>query len=195
MAKKEHTKETIAASLKTLCRQSNIDKISVSDIVKHANINRQTFYYHFQDKQALICWIFDYDISRLNDATQNNTRIDDLVDYMYEERIFYISALSSNTQNSLNDHIYDIVSRFFSSEITCKLHGRTLTEENAALCCRFFSHALVGNIVSWAKAGMKLPPNLFLADFLPFLLHQLDMTISYYAQGNPETLATQKKNI
>lgn len=182
MAKPELTKESIAASLKTLCRGSNVDKISVSDIVKHAGINRQTFYYHFKDKQDLICWIFTHDISLLNDATQNNTRIDDLVDYMYAERIFYVSALSSNTQNSLNDHIYDIVSRFFNSEISLRLHGRTLDAENRALCCRFFSHALVGNIVSWAKAGMKITPEIFLSDFLPFLLHQLDMTITHYTQ-------------
>ena len=32
-----------------------LDKISISEIVGAAGLNRQTFYYHFRDKQELIC--------------------------------------------------------------------------------------------------------------------------------------------
>ena len=33
-------------------------KISVSDIMLHCQMRRQTFYYHFKDKFELLSWIY-----------------------------------------------------------------------------------------------------------------------------------------
>ena len=73
MPKPELTKKLIADTLKKLASGKHLDKISISEIVDAAGLNRQTFYYHFQDKQELICWIFDTDIATLTDKKQNNT--------------------------------------------------------------------------------------------------------------------------
>lgn len=42
-----------------------IEKISVSDIVAASGKNRKTFYYHFDDKDALIWWIFRRDLAEI----------------------------------------------------------------------------------------------------------------------------------
>ena len=44
------TKKAIAAALKQVCREKPFDKISIADITAVCGLNRQTFYYHFQDK-------------------------------------------------------------------------------------------------------------------------------------------------
>ena len=46
------TKHAIAAALKELCREKSFDKISIADITSTCGLNRQTFYYHFEDKYA-----------------------------------------------------------------------------------------------------------------------------------------------
>ncbi len=51
------TKKAIAVSLKDLMKKKSLAKITVSDIVKNCNLNRQTFYYHFKDKYDLLHWI------------------------------------------------------------------------------------------------------------------------------------------
>jgi AcrR family transcriptional regulator len=38
--------------------QKPLDKITVIDIVTDCGVNRQTFYYHFQDIYDLIEWLF-----------------------------------------------------------------------------------------------------------------------------------------
>lgn len=48
------TKKAIAQALKNLCRDKAFDKISIADITTACGLNRQTFYYHFQDKYELL---------------------------------------------------------------------------------------------------------------------------------------------
>ena len=48
------TKRAIAEALKKICREKPFDKISIADITSDCGLNRQTFYYHFQDKYELL---------------------------------------------------------------------------------------------------------------------------------------------
>lgn len=43
------TKKALAKSLKSLMNTTPLAKITVNDIVKQCEVNRRTFYYHFQD--------------------------------------------------------------------------------------------------------------------------------------------------
>ena len=47
------TKRAIAEALKQVCKEKPFDKISISDITAVCGLNRQTFYYHYQDKYEL----------------------------------------------------------------------------------------------------------------------------------------------
>ena len=50
--------KAIAEGLKELCHHKDFNKISVRDITEQCGLNRQTFYYHFQDKYELLDWIY-----------------------------------------------------------------------------------------------------------------------------------------
>lgn len=52
-----NTKYALAESLKEIVNSGKpYDKITISNIVKNCNINRNTFYYHFSDIRELILW-------------------------------------------------------------------------------------------------------------------------------------------
>ena len=63
MFTEDRTKQAFADALIRLMKLKSYDKISTSEIIKEAGASRRTFYYHFQDKQDLICWYFDKDIT------------------------------------------------------------------------------------------------------------------------------------
>lgn len=56
------TKLLIANALIELTADEPLKKVSISDIVERTGKNRKTFYYHFEDKNALIIWKFRYDL-------------------------------------------------------------------------------------------------------------------------------------
>ena len=59
------TKKAIAASLKNLLKEKKLNKITVQDIADDCGINRQTFYYHFQDVYDLVEWICIQDTEKV----------------------------------------------------------------------------------------------------------------------------------
>ena len=52
------TKKALGESLKKILSKKTLDNITVIDIVNDCGVNRQTFYYHFQDIYDLLDWIF-----------------------------------------------------------------------------------------------------------------------------------------
>jgi len=48
------TKQVILEALVTLIEEKGIDAVTVKDITRKANINRGTFYLHYQDKTDLL---------------------------------------------------------------------------------------------------------------------------------------------
>ena len=52
------TKQALANSLQNLLKKNPLDKITVKELVEDCGVNRQTFYYHFQDIYDLLDWVF-----------------------------------------------------------------------------------------------------------------------------------------
>lgn len=182
MPKPELTKKLIAETLKGLAVHKPLDKISVGEIAEKAGLNRQTFYYHFQDKQELVCWIFDSEVAGVTDKNHNNTIIDDIVEYIYAEKAFYIAALTSEVQNNLRDHIYDVCCAHLVEKLLAILGDRQIEETAVLFLARFFTNGLVGSLVDWAQEGMKIDDIQFLEEYTPMLEELLVFIVDRYTQ-------------
>ena len=55
------TKLALAMSLKNLLTKKFLDDITVKEIVEDCQVNRQTFYYHFQDIYDLLRFFLDHE--------------------------------------------------------------------------------------------------------------------------------------
>ena len=59
------TKHALADALKQMMEVKPIAKITVKDRVEICNVNRQTFYYHFDDVYDLLEWVFEEDANKV----------------------------------------------------------------------------------------------------------------------------------
>lgn len=55
----------ISDAFVSLCEEMPLKKVSISDIVERTGKNRKTFYYHFENKDKLIIWIFRNDLGQV----------------------------------------------------------------------------------------------------------------------------------
>ena len=53
------TKRALASALKELLEHKPLNKITIADITEQCGVNRQTFYYHFQDIMEVVEWYQD----------------------------------------------------------------------------------------------------------------------------------------
>ena len=96
------TKESLAAALKQMMNVKPIGKITVKDLVEICGVNRQTFYYHFDDVYDLLEWVFEEDANRFlpQKVVYEHWREDIMIylDYLQENSTFALNVYNSNSR-------------------------------------------------------------------------------------------------
>lgn len=99
MAKADTTKRKIADAMKRLMEQKPMAKIRVDDICRLCRLNRNTFYYHFQDKYDLVNWIFQTEATKIVKncgQAKEWDLLESLYRYFYNSKRFYRNVLSDD---------------------------------------------------------------------------------------------------
>ena len=106
-------KQQLACALKEMLQTKPLSKISVSDLIRHCNINRKTFYYHFEDIFSLLEWTLQQEtielLKRYNIFTDYNNAIGFVIDYVETNY-----SMLSNIYNSMGHHQLQL---FFSQNV------------------------------------------------------------------------------
>lgn len=157
MPRSNQTKRLLAQSLMDLMTTTPLEKISVNDIVDHAGVGRNTFYYHFEDKYDLVNWYFQSGVTQFlverSAYASWNALLEAVEDYLLENKVFYCNALAYNGQNSLQQYIFDYLCSIFMQRAK-ELRPGIGADENPMVGC-FFAGALMGILQPWVLGGMK----------------------------------------
>jgi len=84
------TKKALCDSLKELMKHKAFSKITVSELIQLCNVNRKTFYYHFEDIYDLLKWTID------QEAVEVVKQYDLLTDYQ-DAILFAINYVEDNS--------------------------------------------------------------------------------------------------
>ena len=83
------TKLQMAEALKRLIKDHPFSKITVQDIVAECNINRNTFYYHFENNYDLLSFTYELEVLNISEAFRKaNASLPDGMDFVLD----YIDA-------------------------------------------------------------------------------------------------------
>lgn len=162
------TKNAIAAGMKELTKTKSFDKITVSDIAEICGLNRQTFYYHFQDKYDLVTWIYYHEVIEIvvDGLTYENSleKVFQMLTKMKSEDYFFMSTLKSSVKSEFEECLFKVVGELFY-EVIEKIASNKALESDKALesseirfIADFYSFGVTGTIIAWATHGMKETP-------------------------------------
>lgn len=152
-----HTKSKLADSLKKFMTKKSLNKITVTEIIKDCNVNRKTFYYHFENIYDLLKWILEIE------AIEIVKNFDFMVDY--EEAILFVIDYVEK-----NSHIlacaYDAMGReemkrFFYNDFIMVIQNIVEASEKELeinisssfkqFICDFYAEALAGTLINLFK--------------------------------------------
>lgn len=157
------TKNAISKEFKNLCKVKNIDKVSISDITKGCGLNRQTFYYHFQDKYELLNWIYynELFVKLVEDITFENwnEKMKNMLEIMKSEQSFYIGTIKASDMY-FKDYFHNISCALIKEAISKLDIGKSLKDNDIEFISNFYSYAISGVVLAWVKNGMKDDINL-----------------------------------
>lgn len=98
-----NTKLLLANTLKELLKRKPFAKVTVTEIIKLSEVNRNTFYYHFEDIYDLLLWFLNQEainkVRNYDSIDDINDAINFTLDYIDENRDFL-----KNIINSVGEH-------------------------------------------------------------------------------------------
>lgn len=161
------TKKAIAYTFKDLLKEKSFSKITVNDIAKKCDINRQTFYYHFQDIRDLIEWICIDEVDHILEKKDESEKWEDkfllIFKIMEEEKIFVKNIYYSVSVEVLRNNLYRLVYPIIYSEILEKSKGKNLREEDKKFITDFYKYSFVSIVLNWIDNGMHENPEFIVA--------------------------------
>lgn len=159
MANSNITKKALASSLKELGSTKNLDKITVADITEHCGVNRQTFYYHFDDKYELLNWIYTEELFKPLTKDLNffnwGDKLVELFKYMKNKKSFFMNTIKSSN-NFFADYMDRVLMELLHKAIKDLDLYNHLEEKEKDIYARFFAYGLTGVIVDWTMKDMKM---------------------------------------
>ena len=153
------TKRALASALKELLEHKPLNKITIADITEQCGVNRQTFYYHFQDIPRLLEEII---IDSANTLVKENDTVKSMGECI-ETAFAYVKANKKAVY-----HIYNSVDRSAYEDFVMKmcehtatllvreqLAGKGISDADRDALTYFVRCQFIGLCMDWTRNGMN----------------------------------------
>lgn len=145
-------KQQIACTFKEMLQTKPMSKISVSDLIRQCDINRKTFYYHFEDIFSLLQWTLQQEtieiIRHYDIFTDYNEAIGFVIDYIDDNYSMlcniYNSMGSSQLQTFFFQNFQGLIEALINDTIT--LTGHCISNGYREFLITFYTEAISGMI-------------------------------------------------
>ena len=156
-----NTKQRLAKTLKTLMTKKSLRKITIRELVDTCGVNRQTFYYHFQDIYDLLSWIYTTEavdsISNISYLTWQE-EITTIVNYLSENKAFCSATYRSLGREYLERFLVKVFDTMTEKVMDGIEESSALSPEDRFFIIRLYGHALSGVLQDWVASGFALSP-------------------------------------
>lgn len=151
----EKTKLLIANSLRKLMKKKSLDKIKIREIVEDCGVNRQTFYYHFQDIYALVEWIYTYDGMQIFYEHSDNGNlmlmIRDVFDYLEEHQDEIRCVVNSKADKFFHDFVHDKIFSCASLVVNSLSKDMKVDSYYKDFIADFYTYAVCDVVECWMR--------------------------------------------
>jgi len=155
------TEEKIVAAFEALLFECPLNRITVKSIVQRAGINRNTFYYYFQDLPDLVAQTVKEQVDRIIRTNRKfGTPMDCIIPLIqfgttYRRAILniYHSVQRDSFLAGLNEPALYIVTEY--AKIAANLPQPEKWPRELKFLVRYHKCILVGVILDWLDAGME----------------------------------------
>ena len=166
MANSEQTRRVLADGLRRALKKREYGDITVADITDCSGMSRNTFYYHFRDKEELVDWVFQTDLKPVIRAAEKSSDwtglLAEVLDIAGKNREFYAEVLTSQGYASFCNCLVD-AGRHVAARVLAERRGASQTDRELQLAARFYAHAVIGVVIDWIRSDVEFEPEELIA--------------------------------
>lgn len=141
-------KSTIANAFMTLSKTKDVDKITVTDLVKACHISRQTFYYHFQDILEVLEWsvqqVFQEILAHRMDTDAPEDTLRTFIESSSEADVLLKKLLHSQRREQIETIFVNAVRSYLQEVLNRQELKSDLPLADAKIMLDFCTYGIVG---------------------------------------------------
>ena len=153
------TRRAIKETFWKLLNQRPLNQITVKDIVEDCGINRNSFYYHFEDLPALVEEIVGEQVQALirNHPTISSVEecFDAVIELVMENKRAIYHIYSSLSRDVFERYLMEACQYIVDTYLKAEFAGRSISPGDLDVLIRFHKCECFGAVIDWLNGGMK----------------------------------------
>lgn len=153
------TRKAIMEAFFQLLDERPLNKVTIKDIVETCGVNRNTFYYHFQDIPALIEAIVkeeaDLIVKKYASVSSYEECMNIAVEFILKNRRATLHVYNSANRDILEHYLMQICQYVVETYLNAAFHDRRVSEEDRrviVICCKC---QCFGLFIDWLNSGLQ----------------------------------------
>lgn len=157
---KQKTETLLCIAFMELLRKYPFPKITIQKIAEQCGVNRQTFYYHFDNIYDLMSKAFEYELiheSNMYEEKSWQSAMERFLYWMQDNRVIIKNILTNVEVRYLRQAIYPLIAKSMSSEYRPNLIIKPDSGINSGFVQHFLILGITQYVLEWAENDFKEP--------------------------------------
>ena len=159
MANINITKKAIQTAFIKVLNDKPLGKITVKDITEECGINRNTFYYHYQDVPALMEEICQLQVEQIINEHSKLSSIEDCLDaamrVIIDNKRLVMHVYNSENRSIYVNFLWNMCEATVSTYFQAAFSDNQLSESDRQLLIRYHKCECFGLILDWINKGLR----------------------------------------
>ncbi len=155
---RQKTETMLCVAFMELLKKYPFSKITIQKLAGQCGVNRQTFYYHFDNIYDLMSKAFEYELvheSRIYEAVTWEYVMSSFLQWMKDNRVIIRNILTNAELPYLKRAIYPLVARSISCGYISKQDTKVLERQQDDFCINFLTMGITQYILEWVERDFR----------------------------------------
>ena len=154
-----YKKKAIRDSFIKLLNEKPLSQITIRDIVLDCGVNRNTFYYYFQDLPQLVEEIVNEEADRMIREHPAIGSVEEclsaIIGFALENRKAVLHIYRSVNRDIFEQYQWRVCEHAVTVYVDGALAGKSVSEENRRLVIDYLKCVCFGLVIGWLERGMQ----------------------------------------
>lgn len=186
----KYTQKAIIDSFMELLQKKSLDKITVKDIIEETEVNRNTFYYHFQDIYDLLESAFEEEAVKFrSEADPKNNFYEEYirtVNFLLDHSDAIIHIYNSKSRDVIKTYLESAASFFIGRFVEEAAEGSKLSENGKNYIIYFYTDAIIGITLRWIEGSMMDSKEILIKTVSDSFNATVKQMVTSYIESHPE---------
>lgn len=163
---KNYTRDLIRKEFIKLLNKKPLHNVTVTELAKQCNIERKTFYYHYENLTQLIKEIFDEELEKVieefNETLSWKEGFILAAKFILDNKKAIKHMYESDYKIELEKYVFSISGEIMNKYVSLMAENTDAQEIDIKLIAYFYQCALSSSLVQWVATDMRTDPKLII---------------------------------